>query len=346
MNWISIVALMALLSSGCFKVPLEISPVEEIEISKEDVGEISEKLHDVLWELDFSHPAGSSATVDPQECQKAYRVWLDLSFKAGYLLRGKIKPAVYAKSSRDPKIHECRVIDFDEEYERAIKEYRQDDKKLLTVFELTSLQENIKDYPCLDPFLNPDNQKVLVDALTFNVVTNSLTFTLPPTKLYTSDEIITKDMIPDDNALTSFINAERLTLLATNRSIPAKTTGRLKADFSEDKYIAEAPLINLTGSIVIVPDELIDKPDVVKIDGNEYFALPRGEMKIRVHIDVTLFTRFSDAKCFFNHFKEKIRKEDEVRKQEYEENKAKSREDDENRNEEEDRNEEDEQKDG
>src|SRR5690606_10056929 len=94
-----------------------------IEIKESDIKQITDEIYQRLSALDFSHPTGSPAgMVNPEECSKAYKVWLRKQFDIGLVPRGLVLPSVYAASSNNPLIHQCRPLKFQKEYEEATYE--------------------------------------------------------------------------------------------------------------------------------------------------------------------------------------------------------------------------------
>lgn len=323
MKFFKIAAIFGLIQcAGCVKIPLEISLSDELAFTHSEIDKISEKLYEILSQLNFSHPPDSPAgLIDPTICSKAYQVWLQKSFDEGRILRGVIQPAVYAASSNDPKISECRPINFDDEYKKALELSARNEEREVEIFSLDPMRDELGDNPCLDIFLNPEKEKVAVKSISIAIVENSLTFDLPTTKVYSSHKQITKEMLVDEAQREELIRTDKLMLLAESEAIASRFTGNYLTRLvnAEDKFYAEAPLIALKGSVVVIPDVFSSKPRVVEEKGNQYYLVPKGQLKMKMRIGLTIWGRLKDVKCLWDHFKDGIKKEDQERRIEKEE---------------------------
>lgn len=316
-RWMFLIGLTSTLSS-CLKVPMELTIKEPITMSEAEVKTISDNIYEKLSELDFKHPTGAVGLIDPAECSKAYKVWLRKQFDIGYLPTNVILPSEYAQSSGHPKINECRTIDFNKEYEDAISQSSEKNKRDGLIIGFNKFREKLIDHKCSERFIDLDREKIAILGIDLIVLKNSISIKPPRFKLYTSFDEITEAKISKDDAEETLVKNGTLTLLGETMPIPAQFTGTMPIKLNENREdfrFAEAPLVSLDGSLLAFPSALSTEPEIVPRNGQSYFVLPQGEISITISLAIS--TRFTtdDALCALEQLKASIEEDEAKRKQ-------------------------------
>lgn len=295
---------------SCVQVPLEYTLNNAIELSEDEVKQIADDIYDILAELDFAHEESSTATIAPQKCSDAWKIWLRAQFDKGLVPKRIITPADYGNNS-DPLISECRSIDLEAEYKEAVKKNSQEDQLKGGSFFLSfaKLRSDVNVNRCSDNFINLDKEKIIIIGMNMNVLENTLSIQPPTFKLYTTfEEKIAEKDFQEKGAEEDMVKDGTIMLLAKTRPVAKGFVGSMPIDLNSDKQQlrdAEGPYTSLDGSMIAIPNAIAAVPETTVVDSQTFYKVPRGAFI--ANINTRLSVRFSsaDAKCAWERYKEK-----------------------------------------
>lgn len=294
---------------SCVQVPMEYTLKNSVELSEYNMQQISDEIYEKLSEIDFAHPAGSTAEVDPKRCSDAYKIWLRTQFDKGLVPKKTITPAQYGNNS-DPLISECRSVDLETEYKEAIKKNLEQNKlkgeTVLMSFE--QFQKDVNKNRCTGNFIDLNKEKIQVRGMYLNVIENTLSIRAPSYRIYTSfEENIVKEDIEEKGGEESMVKDETLMLLGNSREIKAKFVGKSLVDLNSDQQKlrdAEGPFTSLDGCMIAVPRPFMEAQTTI-IDSETFYIVPSGSLKASLITQVNVRFSSQDAKCAFDRYKEK-----------------------------------------
>lgn len=253
----------------------------------------------------------------PAECSAAYKIWLRKQFDIGRVPKETITATVYGESSSNPNIHECRSIDFETEYKKAVQESVNDEnrKRKAIVFGVSSFREALRKNKCFDRFLDLDKEKITITSIDLIVDKNTLSVKAPRYNLYSSyeDDGLKDEIESTMNAEDALVKDGTLMLLGQTQPIAKRFVGKspviLNSD-QDDFFNAEGPVVSLDGTLYAIPTKIASEPEIERVGTQEFYVVPSG--KLVLVLATTIDVKFSthDARCALGHLKESIAEEE------------------------------------
>lgn len=293
--------------SSCLKIPVEFTMNKDMTLSKEKIDELRQEIFDAILEIDLSEPTSCPEV----EAKASFKQWLEQKFQAGLLPNKSISPYEYGayKIKNHPDIKTCRHINIEEEYNRAT-EGRSSAKKEMLSFSIAELKDKIQSTKCTERFIDPHYGKIAIKGVKTYVSKNSLTTHTPTSTIYTSDLILDEEYIDNNGGEKDLVDKKEIYKLATTVPIPPHFTGFKDADLETDPEKlsdAEFSLVGLDGSVLVIVNDLGNKPEkIIKLD-EEFFIIPNGEISLTFSLAIEIKLSYHDGLCVLSHFKDEAR---------------------------------------
>lgn len=307
-------AFIPLIFNACARLPIEFTVEDQITWSESDIKEMNQAIFDRLVSVITVNPG---ATIEPQECKNAFKIWLRKQFDWGLIPKKIIGPEEYAASSNNPLKKQCRPIDFGKDYEINAEAVMLERRPSAVIFTMEDIRKKIQEHKCAHTFVDPEKGKMELTGISVFVKTNALNIKSPGYTVFSSEKHYTKNAV-EDMTQEAFIADANATKLADAPSIPAKFKGTLYADIVRDKKLykkATRPLLSATGSVVAYPNLDDFVAETKEFEGNVYYIVPKGELLARVRLDFDFIVSLKDARCVYYDFLNQI-KEDEKKRAE------------------------------
>jgi hypothetical protein len=221
--------------------------------------------------------------------------------------------------STNPKIGECRAIDFDIEFKSAAAKSGKASTVDSIVFNVNEYREALITNKCSEKFVDPEQHKVHISAMRLDVLENSLTIPGSSFSFYTSDDVLTEEVV-SPNTEEDLVESGTIFPLGKTKTIPPRFIGELPIDLNPDPQKfddAEVSLVALVGSILAVPKPLAQNVVVITKGGEQYYMVPKGKLSARMIIDIKVTTSLIDAWCILEEYKKAVKEDDEKRKDNY-----------------------------
>lgn len=299
---------------SCVRVPMEFTLKNDIILSEKDMKKIRADIKKALSQIDFK-PKRPSASFDSAECNRAYQKWLERQFEEiGYLPRRNIVPEIDFKPFSRIDLKECRTVDYEVEYRERSEDAYDEAAPKIFLSSLESQAQTLNESKCGKRFLDRELGKIILSSMDILISKNTLNFSAPSYKIYTSNKYLTVD---DFNVSEKdLVESKTLLLLARTPRVPARSKGkffiRTISDFARYQE-AVLPLTSFGGSLVGYPDGASFGPQVTSFDGVDHFIVPSGEFRAEVHMIFEFVGTLKDVSCAYYDFIDKIKKHERER---------------------------------
>lgn len=306
------------LINSCLDVPLEVTIQRELKLSEKTVKNTANQIKERLpTHINFAHPPGSAkGLINPDECKNAFKFWLDEQFKWGYLPKKIISPLEYAKSSKNPLAYQCNDIDLSTDFEITAAQIAGEMTGEIILFtDVQELGDSLRSNKCIGNFVDPAKEKLEIVSINLEVKKNTLNTSALNYTIYTSDKIVTEEMI-NKSTVQDLIKDGTYRKLVDTPHIPPKFVGTLPIDLGKQKdNKSVGPLITLKGSVVAYPKSFSGKPETTQKAGQTYYVVPDGSILAFAKVIYRLKTNLQDAFCFYYQFIDDIKEEERNRQE-------------------------------
>jgi|GEM_PF-4153595 len=301
------------LSCSCAKVPVEFKINQELELTEQDVENITDRIKAKLRNIDFSHPEDSPpGMIDPEICRQAYWVWLDKKFEEGFVPKKVIGPEEYAESSTDPLIMQCKRIDFGTTYQVSAEPIMKDATAAIVHFSMEETKKTVSENRCLRSFIDPEKGKMAIKYMALRIRRNTLNVTSPSYTIYSSDRAMTEAEIQSKSESQLLSDGIFMTL-AHSEPVPERFTGTVPITpvVNQEAFSrASLPIRSLTGAIIAYPNFLDFRPQTQNVFGQISYIVPKGGIKADILIAFDFLVSLKDAWCSYDEFLEEIKKKE------------------------------------
>jgi hypothetical protein len=284
---------------ACIDVPVEIVVDENVELSNTTTQKLADKVLEKLKKVvKFENGA----------CTEIFIEWAEIEFANNLVPQRTVYASEFGKYSADPEAKNCEPVDLKTKFESAFNFAQIDELKSRTAYiaDFAEFRDVMQKSDCRRRLIDPDEARISLKNIRLRFSENSLNYPAPPFNLYYSTTSVDKEKLKHD--AQKYIEDKTLIQFGHIPLAQSAFLGEKIAILDDDrKTEAYAALRDLNKQIVAFPAAISPKDLEVTIEGQKFYVIPNGHAKASLLVRVSLMATMSDALCFLEEYKARIR---------------------------------------
>lgn len=261
------------------------------EYSEEFRDNIIKELRDIEFNEDTTKPSAD-------ECKAAFISWLENKFNDGKVPKKDITPLEYTGINYDD-LFSCPTVPLQKAVEQALRKASEQGStsNLNNLYSLGDEKEKLEKEKCLEPFLDPKEERVQILEIYTTSIKNNLTYPFPKINIYYSTHILDKSEYENDSE-KNLLQSGKIKRLGFLPEIPAGFEGRIDGTLVQGKDLkaAQKTLSLLNSQIIFYAQQQMISEQT--IDGLNYYLVPRGQFTSKVTVVFDIALKPSDGMCY------------------------------------------------